>query len=268
VPVLNAPHHNAFVVDPNLKEIDYEDEDEDSDEEEEYEDLDFEDARDFSQDEDFYKSNSFSDEDDVSLGLSEYCVPSARGHGSGQRPEPGRPDKPNTAGMSEQEALFALLQWQAIWKSDKDRDRRRIAQIPNLTIDFMGVVLDIMRIMTEVFASRLQVGHTLPTKDILLCRIAEEANLLSVRTTIKRSDKFQMMVMAINQEQDPFLVHSSYSMSNDWKVTVYVEGSGCLTLTAKRLHLREKISWQWTQKRYLVVRKRGAMLMIPKTLIQ
>ena len=66
-----------------------------------------------------------SNEEDVSVELSEHCVPSARGCGSGQRPKPGRPNKPNTAGMSEQEALIALLQWQASWKSDKDRDRRR-----------------------------------------------------------------------------------------------------------------------------------------------
>ena len=53
VPVVNAPHHNAFMVDPNLEEIDYEDKDEDSAKEEEYEHQDFEDARDYSQDEDF-----------------------------------------------------------------------------------------------------------------------------------------------------------------------------------------------------------------------
>ena len=36
---------------------------------------------------------------------------------------------------------------------------------------------DIMRTMIEVRASQLQVGHTFPTKEILLLRIAEEANL-------------------------------------------------------------------------------------------
>ena len=53
MPVVNALHHNAFMVDPNLEEIDYEDKDEDSAKEEEYEHQDFEDARDYSQDEDF-----------------------------------------------------------------------------------------------------------------------------------------------------------------------------------------------------------------------
>ena len=113
--------------------------------------------------------------------------------------------------MFEQEASFALLQWQASWKSDRDRDRRKNAEMTNVTIDYTGVVSDIMRTMTEVHASWLQVGHTFPTKEILLLRIAEEASLLGVRITIKWSDRFQVMVIAINGEQDPFLVHVSYS---------------------------------------------------------
>jgi hypothetical protein len=54
VPAVNAPHHNAFMVDPNLEGMDYEDKDIDRDKEEEYEDLDFDDGRDFSQDNVFY----------------------------------------------------------------------------------------------------------------------------------------------------------------------------------------------------------------------
>jgi len=63
-----------------------------------------------------------------------------------------------------------------------------------------------MRSMTEEYAYWLQVGHTFPTKEMLLLRIAEEANLFGVRTTIIRSVRFQVMVIAINGEQDPFLV--------------------------------------------------------------
>jgi hypothetical protein len=101
--------------------------------------------------------------------------------------------------------------------------------MPDNTIDYMGVVLDIMRTMTEVRASWLQVGHTLPTKDIMLLRIAEEANLFGIRMTIKQSDKFQVEVRVI-EDQDYFLVRSSYGQSSGWKVTVYVEGSGRLLL--------------------------------------
>ena len=118
--------------------------------------------------------------------------------------------------MSEQEASFALLQLQASWKSDRDRDRdrRRNAKMTNLTIGYTGVVSGMMRSMTEVHSSWLQVGHTFPTKEMLLLRIAEYANLFGVRTTIKRSDRFQVMVTAINGEHDSFLVRGSYSQSN------------------------------------------------------
>ena len=78
-----------------------------------------------------------SDDDNVSLGFSQYRVPSARGAGSGRRPKAGRPDKSDVSGMSEQEDSFALLQWQASWKSDSDRDRdmRKNSKMTDLTID-------------------------------------------------------------------------------------------------------------------------------------
>jgi hypothetical protein len=101
----NAPHDNAFLVDPNLEEINYEEKEEDNEEE-----VNEEEDRDYSPNKDLYKSNLFDSYDDnVSLGLSQYRVPSARGVGSGQRPNAGRPDNPDTAGMSKQEASFALL---------------------------------------------------------------------------------------------------------------------------------------------------------------
>jgi len=69
----NATDDNAFLGDPTLEEIDYEEE-EDKDKDSES-----------SPNEDFYKSNLFdSNDDNVSLGLSEYRVPSARGVGSGR----------------------------------------------------------------------------------------------------------------------------------------------------------------------------------------
>jgi len=169
----DAPHDNASMVDPTLEEINYEEEEDNEDEEEDKD-------RDFPPHEDLYKINLFdSDDDNVSLGLSQYRVPSARGVGTGRRPKAGRPDKPDVLGMSEQEASFALLQWQASWKSDSDRDKnmRKNAEMTDLTIDYTGVVSDIMRTMIEVHASRLQVRHTFPIKEILLLRIVEEANL-------------------------------------------------------------------------------------------
>ena len=64
----DAPHDNAFMVDPNLEEINYEEEEEDDEVEEEDED------RDFFPNKDLYKSNLLdSDDDNVSPGLSVPC---------------------------------------------------------------------------------------------------------------------------------------------------------------------------------------------------
>jgi hypothetical protein len=40
-------------------------------------------------------------------------------------------------------------------------------------------------------------GHTFPNKEILLMRIAKEANILSVQVGIKRSDQFQLVVKGL-----------------------------------------------------------------------
>ena len=48
--------------------------------------------------------------------------------------------------------------------------------------------------MGEVYNKPLLQGHTFPTKEIVLMRIAEEANLFGVRIGIKRSDHLQVRV--------------------------------------------------------------------------
>jgi hypothetical protein len=42
--------------------------------------------------------------------------------------------------------------------------------------------------MVEVYNEPFLLGHTFPTKEIVLMRVAEEANLFGVRIGIKRSD--------------------------------------------------------------------------------
>ncbi len=43
--------------------------------------------------------------------LVKYPVPSARGKGAGRKPKAGRPPKPNTKGMSEQDAYAIMTDW-------------------------------------------------------------------------------------------------------------------------------------------------------------
>ncbi len=58
----------------------------------------------------------FDDNDDDSIDDAKYCVPLTRGAGAGRKPKSGRPDKPNTDGMSEQEAEEALSKLEKDWK--------------------------------------------------------------------------------------------------------------------------------------------------------
>jgi hypothetical protein len=69
----------------------------------------------------------FDNDDDNSIDDRKYRVPSARGSGAGCKPKSGCPDKPNTVGMSEQEAEEVLSKWEKDWKKAQDRDRRKSA---------------------------------------------------------------------------------------------------------------------------------------------
>ncbi len=69
----------------------------------------------------------------------------ARGAGAGHKPKSGSPDKPNTDGMSEQEAEEALGKWEKDWKKAQDRDRRKTAREEvDDTITYTGVLSDLL----------------------------------------------------------------------------------------------------------------------------
>ncbi len=148
-------------------------------------------------------------------------VPLARGAGAGRKPKIGCPDKPNTYGMSEQEAEEGLSKWEKDWKKAQDRDRRKSAREEvDDTITYTGVLSDLLRTMMEVKASPLKVDDTFPTKDRLLLRIVEEANLYVVQTAIKRNDTFQVNARGLNG--DTFHVHENFGKIAGWKATVCV----------------------------------------------
>jgi hypothetical protein len=142
-------------------------------------------------DDNFYKSSLFDDDEDNSIDDAKYRVPLVRGAGAGRKPKSGRPDKPNTDGMSEKEKEETLGKWEKDWKRAQDRDRRRSARDKaDDTITYTGVASKLLRTMTEVKATPLKVGDTFPTKERMMLRIVEEANLYGVHMAIKRSDTF------------------------------------------------------------------------------
>ncbi len=166
----------------------------------------------------------FDDNDDNSIDDAKYHVPLAREAGASRKPKSGHPDKPNTDGMSEQDAEKALSKWEKDWKKARDKDRRMSARQDEVdnTTTYTGVLPDLLRTMTEVKASPLKVGDTFPTKDRLLLRIVEEANLYGVQMAIKRSDTFQVDARGLNG--DTFHVHGNIGKNAGWKVTVCVVG--------------------------------------------
>jgi hypothetical protein len=174
-------------------------------------------------DDDFYKSSLFDNNDNDSINDTKYRVPSVRGAGAGCKPKSGRPDKPNTDGMSEKEKEEALGKWEKVWKRERDRDRRKSAreEVDN-TITYTGVASELLQTMTEVKATPLKVGDTFPTKESMILRIVEEANLYGVCMAIKRSDTFQVNACGLNGGS--FHVHSNFGIITGWKVTVCVVG--------------------------------------------
>ena len=124
-------------------------------------------------------------EDDVPS--QSFRVPWVRGQGAGRKPNKGRPPCPNTDHMTEKQAEMAIKKWQVEWKQKQDKDRRngRKEDSDGLVIDegntFTGYTESTLRRMVDVRSSPLLESHTFPFKDILMMRIAEEANLYGVR---------------------------------------------------------------------------------------
>ena len=72
--------------------------------------------------------------------------------------------------------------------------------------------------MKDVELNPLRKGDTFPNKEIVMLRIAEEANLFGIRIQTRRSDLFQLQVYGVGG--DPFHVHANYcSAKSTWVVT-------------------------------------------------
>ena len=152
-------------------------------------------------DNELYNGLLFYDDDDDdelnSLEGGKYRVPSVRGKGGGRQPNPNRPPRPNTDGMSADEAKNALDRWEKDWRSTKDKARRALAHQVNQgegSLDdsrsFTGVCDLTMRLMMEVELHPLQIEHTFPTKNITLLRIAE--NTVPLLQSVFQADAAHM----------------------------------------------------------------------------
>ncbi len=65
------------------------------------------------------------------------------------------------------------------------------------SLAFTGVLNVKLRTMTEVEVTPLKVNDTFPSKEILLIRTAEEANLAGCSTSTKRSDDSRLQIVGV-----------------------------------------------------------------------
>jgi hypothetical protein len=71
--------------------------------------------------------------------------------------------------------------------------------------------------MAEVESSPLMLDHTFPTKEVLLLRITEGANLNSCHVSSKRSDDYRVQV--VGSSNSSFKTYAVFSSTFGWKVT-------------------------------------------------
>jgi hypothetical protein len=135
----------------------------------------------------------------------------------------GGPPKPDVTNMSKLEATMVLNNWKVNRKAYNDEvQRKRRKSLGTMTppsdiVEHSGVLTDLLRMMTEVQASPLLVGHTFPDKELLLLRIAEEANLSGCQVSSKRSGDYRVHIYG--SDGSSFCVKAVFSTSAGWKVT-------------------------------------------------
>ncbi len=90
------------------------------------------------------------------------------------------PPRPDTSGMSAADAQEAIKEWRVLRKAHTHKMQREHRMLfgsnAATEIEYSGVVDARLWLMSDVEVTRLLKGHTFPTKEILLIRIAEEAN--------------------------------------------------------------------------------------------
>ena len=123
--------------------------------------------------------------------------------------------------MSTLDATMVLNQWKVKQKAYTDKlqreHRKSLGINSEFEIEHTGVLISQLRMMTEVQASPFVVGHTFYDKEILLLRIAEEANLSGCQVSLKRSDDYR--VHGYGSDGSYFCVKAVFSTSAGWKVT-------------------------------------------------
>ncbi len=106
----------------------------------------------------------------------------------------GEPLRPDTSGMTAANAQEAIKEWRVLRKAHMDKMQREHRTLFGLNatteIEYSGVVDARLWLMLDVEVTPLLKGHTFPTKETLLIRIAEEANFCGCQIAIVQSNNY------------------------------------------------------------------------------
>ena len=102
------------------------------------------------------------------------------------------------------------------------RRKKRVKSVAEVEIVWTGVCTSTLRTMNDVEnGTRLAVGQTFPTRDLITLRTAEEANLRGIYVTILKSSKFTFCSSGVG-----FYVSATNSESSGWKITKCITREG------------------------------------------
>ena len=175
-----------------------------------------------------YDPGMFDSEEDELDDPTYYRDTSERGKGAvGRKLVTGGPVKPNTDGLSEVEAEKLIMKWRKDRKKYTDHlalMKRKVqskedVQAYDTSDEFTGVLVEKIRLQTQVEETPMMVGHTYPTKEIVLLRIAEEANVSGCMISFVRSDSKRVYATG-GRDGHKFCINVMYNNAHSWKVEV------------------------------------------------
>ena len=174
-----------------------------------------------------YSSDDDDDDDDTfkfdadleDFPLEDYADPNKEAKLPGKRrlryddgPQPRDYSKmtPTERSVAEEEDTKKRRVWLA-----KQRRERMLNESAHV-VNFTGIVHASLRTMHDVEqGTRLQLGQTFPSSNIIMLCCAEEANLRGIYVTTLKSDKFTFKIEGLH-----FRVHASNSEVRGWKITL------------------------------------------------
>jgi len=146
----------------------------------------------------------------------------------GRKLTKGGPERPDTSGMTKASAEAEIKKWRKARKKYTDGLLAAKAKMRNSleepddyddAVVYRGVTTPFLRTMADVEAQPMCVDHNYPSKEVLLVRIAEEANLYNVEVANVRSCNKRVYYDGRGGAQ--FHVRARSTLDRGWVVKEY-----------------------------------------------